>query len=399
MINAEQKLPAGWKWIKLGEVCEVIAGQSPPGTTYRKEPQGLPFFQGKADFAELHPVARTWCVAPKKVALPGDILLSVRAPVGPTNVADIECCIGRGLAAIRCTKLTDRVFILYFFRLYEDKITRMGTGSTFQSINRNDIENLEIPLPPTVQEQKRIAGILADQMAAAAKAKEACQQKLEAAEKLPASYLNATFNSDKAKQWPKKKLVEVCKINPKRPSDLKAKPQQNVTFVPMPAVDANEGIINKPEIKQFREVRKGYTYFEENDVLFAKITPCMQNGKHSIARNLINGFGFGTTEFHVIKPLEHILPEWIHSYIRQPHILHEAEHAFTGAVGQQRVPKDFLKTLEIPLPSLVEQKRIAEILTKQMSAAEKVKKAIEEELKLINKLPASLLQQAFGGEL
>jgi type I restriction enzyme S subunit len=105
-------LPSGWQWFKLGDVCDIIAGQSPPGDTYRTSPTGLPFFQGKADFGLRHPVARAWCASPIKVAEPGDILISVRAPVGPTNVAEVRCCIGRGLAAIRPRSTVDRDFIL-----------------------------------------------------------------------------------------------------------------------------------------------------------------------------------------------------------------------------------------------------------------------------------------------
>lgn len=97
----QRPLPAGWRWVRLGDIADIIAGQSPPGETYRKKPEGLPFFQGKADFGLVHPSAATWCVAPIKIARIGDILISVRAPVGPTNIADQECCIGRGLAAIR----------------------------------------------------------------------------------------------------------------------------------------------------------------------------------------------------------------------------------------------------------------------------------------------------------
>jgi type I restriction enzyme S subunit len=135
------KLPEGWRWVRLGEVCEIIVGQSPPGTTYRNTPDGLPFFQGKADFDAVSPVARVWCASPVRLALAGDILISVRAPVGPTNVADTECCIGRGLAAVRCGPNADRDFILSALRRFEAAIAEKGTGSTFQAINRDDLES------------------------------------------------------------------------------------------------------------------------------------------------------------------------------------------------------------------------------------------------------------------
>jgi len=89
----------------------------------------------------------------------------------------------------------------------------------------------------------------------------------------------------------------------------------------MSSVDDLLGVIKTIEMRPYAEVAKGYTYFEENDVIFAKITPCMQNGKHAIARGLVDGFGFGSTEFHVLRPGNEILPEWIHFFIRQPFFL------------------------------------------------------------------------------
>lgn len=411
MIGIEQKrkLPTGWKWVKLEDIIDEIQSGFACG---ERDPKGVIQLRmnnvdtcGNFIWDEYIRIPAEKEVVEQYRLLEGDVVFN------NTNSTELV-----GKSALFSGFEEPVVYSNHFSRIRTNQLLLPSILSSWlnyqwvkgafsnicnrwigqSAVKPNKLLSLDFPLP-SLPEQKRIAGILARQMAAAAKAKRSCQKKLEVAEKLPASYLNTIFNSENAKQWPKRKLGDVCEVNPKRPSDLKAKPQQKTTFVPMPAVDAKEGIINKPEIKYFEEVQKGYTYFEENDVLFAKITPCMQNGKQAIARNLLNGFGFGTTEFHVIKPLEHILPEWIHSYIRQPHILYEAEQAFTGAVGQQRVPKDFLKTLEIPLPPLAEQKRIAKILTEQMAAAQKVTKTIKEELELINKLPASLLQQAFKG--
>ena len=188
-------LPPGWRWVRLREICKIIAGQSPPGDTYRTTPEGLPFFQGKADFGLRHPVARIWCVAPTKIALPGDILISVRAPVGPTNVADVECCIGRGLSAIRPGDQADRDFVLAALKHFEGKLAELGSGSTFEAIKMDDLESLEIPLPP-LSEQKRIAGILNEQMAAAERARKAVEDQLEAINALPAALLRRAFSGE-----------------------------------------------------------------------------------------------------------------------------------------------------------------------------------------------------------
>src|SRR5438874_1850685 len=100
MDQVTSNLPEGWAYAKLPQIAAINMGQSPPGSTYNKQGDGLPFFQGKADFGDRSPTVRVWCASPKKIAQPGDVLISVRAPVGPTNVADHTCGIGRGLAAV-----------------------------------------------------------------------------------------------------------------------------------------------------------------------------------------------------------------------------------------------------------------------------------------------------------
>ena len=196
--------------------------------------------------------------------------------------------------------------------------------------------------------------------------------------------------------WRWVRLGEVCELNPRRPPDIARADDAPTTFVPMQAVDETHGAITRPELRPFREVRRGYTYFAENDVLFAKITPCMQNGKHAIARGLVGGVGFGTTEFHVLRPGPAITPEWIHFLIRQPEVLEDAKAYFTGAVGQQRVPETYLASLDIPLPPVEQQKRIAAILNEQMAAVERARAAAEAQLEAAKALPAAYLRAVFS---
>lgn len=135
-----------WVEVVLGEVCKINMGQSPPSSTYNTDKIGLPFFQGKAEFTELHPIVEKWCSEPTKIAEPNDILLSVRAPVGATNVANQKCAIGRGLAAISYTY--DYKYILFFLRLIEKKLDSQGTGTTFRAISGTVLKSQIIPLAP-----------------------------------------------------------------------------------------------------------------------------------------------------------------------------------------------------------------------------------------------------------
>jgi type I restriction enzyme S subunit len=166
----------------------------------------------------------------------------------------------------------------------------------------------------------------------------------------------------------------------------------------MAAVDERMGVIANAEVRSFSEVCSGYTYFEDGDVLFAKIAPCMQNGKHAIARGLIGGFGFGTTEFHVIRPGTNTTADWIHLFLRQPSVLQAATSTFTGTVGQQRVPASFLETLTVPLPPLAEQRRIAASLREQLASVEQARAAAETQLEAANALPAAELRAVFESD-
>jgi type I restriction enzyme S subunit len=155
MNSIAPKLPNGWKRARLDEACDVILGQSPPGDTYNAEGKGLPFFQGKAEFGDYYPTPVKWCSAPTKLAEPEDVLISVRAPVGPTNLCPTKACIGRGLAAIRPKQGTPSRYILYALRATVSALVEKGTGSTFEAVNGNDLRAHQIAMAP-IDEQPLI---------------------------------------------------------------------------------------------------------------------------------------------------------------------------------------------------------------------------------------------------
>ena len=132
----------------LSDVAKIIMGQSPDGKAYNSDGHGMAFYQGKTEFRDLYigePL--TWTTAPTRIAEANDILMSVRAPVGSTNIATQRCCIGRGLAAIRAIpEKSTALFILYSMRSIESEIENMGVGSTFKAINKEQVYNLPIPL-------------------------------------------------------------------------------------------------------------------------------------------------------------------------------------------------------------------------------------------------------------
>ena len=195
-------------------------------------------------------------------------------------------------------------------------------------------------------------------------------------------------------RWRWVRLGEVCSLNPRRPR-IQRDPGEPTTFVPMTAVDEQTGTIVAAEVRPFEEVKKGYTYFEENDVLFAKITPCMENGKAAIARNLLDGFGFGSTEFHVLRPSSFVISEWIWLFVRQEKFREDAKNAFRGGVGQQRVPQEFLEQYLIPLPPLEEQRRIVARIEELMGRVREARRLREEAKQEAERLWQAVLAQTF----
>ncbi|WP_065429140.1 restriction endonuclease subunit S [Bacillus sp. 522_BSPC] len=144
---------------KLSDVCEIIMGQSPDSSSYNESGEGLPFFQGKADFGELYPIPRMYCNKPLKIAITNDILMSVRAPVGDVNIATEECCIGRGVAAIRSKENIDFKYLYYVLEFMKERIASLGTGSTFKAISKIPLSSIEIPVP-TLEQQIKIVNVL-----------------------------------------------------------------------------------------------------------------------------------------------------------------------------------------------------------------------------------------------
>lgn len=198
-----------WEKVLLSEVSEIIAGQSPESRYYNTSGDGLPFFQGKADFTEEFPKVRYWCTQPSKIAKPLDILLSVRAPVGPTNICNVESCIGRGLAAIRTGDKLYYKYLSYYLKSIEKKLAAKGNGSTFSAITSRDIKELQIPLPPLPVQQK-----IADILDAADALRRKDQQLLAKYDELAQAIFIDIFGDPvrNEKGWPRRKLTNFGRV-------------------------------------------------------------------------------------------------------------------------------------------------------------------------------------------
>jgi type I restriction enzyme S subunit len=161
-------------------------------------------------------------------------------------------------------------------------------------------------------------------------------------------------------------LEDAVEFNPK-PARGSLADDFEVSFAPMAAVEAGSGRMDLTQVRAYVNVKKGFTPFRDGDVLFAKITPCMENGKMAVAQGLHNGIGFGSTEFHVLRPRHGVDGRYVYHFVSSARFRREAAHHMTGAVGQKRVPLTFLQQSELPLPPINEQRRIVAEIEKQFS--------------------------------
>ena len=197
--------------------------------------------------------------------------------------------------------------------------------------------------------------------------------------------------------WEWVRFEEVVEVNPRKVVEVGL--SEHVTFVPMAAVDENSGTIKERYTRPLHEVNKGYKQFAENDVLFAKITPSMENGKSAVASELMNGIGFGSTEFHVLRSRGAVLPRYLWRFVRQQSFLEKARGVMSGAVGQQRVPATYLRAQPLPLPPLREQQFIVEQVDSLIARLERTHAALDQIPPLAEHYQSLMMTLAFEGAL
>jgi type I restriction enzyme, S subunit len=202
------------------------------------------------------------------------------------------------------------------------------------------------------------------------------------------------------KGWELKKLGEVCLIKPPK-SEARSKLNKSdlVSFIPMEILGINQIYFNTTQTRPLDEVEGSYTYFADGDVLLAKITPCFENGKLGIAKNLKNGIGFGSSEYIVFRPNESLFNEYLYYYLAREQFRKEGSERMSGAVGHKRVAKEFIENYLIPLPPLSEQQSIVAKLDALSAETKKLESIYRKKLADLEELKKSILQKAFAGEL
>lgn len=283
----------------------------------------------------------------------------------------------------------DRDYIFYYMPKALKAIEDATPFVTVKHLSAKQLSKILIPLPD-MKEQQRISAVLrsVDRVIAMR------QKELDELNNLVKSRFIELFGmpGTDAFGWGLVPLGSTCNINPKKSLDSRLVSGAVVSFVPMPAV-TEHGEIDATAIKEYDEVKTGFTYFAENDVLFAKITPCMENGKGAVAKGLHNGIGFGSTEFHVLRPISGKTdPYWIYTLTAFSQFRMDAASNMTGSAGQRRVPASFLENYRVSLPPIALQEQFAAFVEQ----TDKSKLAVQKGLQELEILKKSLMQQYFG---
>ena len=304
---------------------------------------------------------------------------------------NVDCIYSTGFYVIKPKKsvLTEYLYWLFNSSNFNRNKDKLCKGATQKALNNEGLKKIAIKKLPPIEEQKNIVSKL-NKISSLINSK---MEQLELLDELIKSQFVEMFGDvgKNDKNWEYTTLGKKCLFNPKK-SELKNMNENfEVSFVPMLSVSEN-GNIDTNIIKKYDDVKKGFTYFAENDVLFAKITPCMENGKGAVAVGLKNKIGFGSTEFHVLRPKENINSVWLYTLTAMKSFRIEAERKMTGSAGQKRVPISFFKNYNLGLPPIELQNKFADIV-KQI---DKQKFEIEKSLKEMQELYESLMGKYFG---
>ena len=448
-----RELPYGWTITTLGEACIVIQGQSPPGTTYNTKGTGLPFLQGKAEFADLYPTAIKWCSAPSKVADPGDVLISIRAPVGPTNLCAVKSCIGRGLAAIRPLGGVPSRYALYALRATEEELRSRSTGTTFEAVRGDHLRSHVLPLAPLAEQHRIVAEIekqftRLDASIAALKRvqtnlkryrasvlKAACEGKLvpteaelaqtEGRDYEPADRLLARILTERRARWEsqekrgrkyKEPAVPDTSNLPKLPEGwvwatvnqvshriqygTSSKAGSDASGIPVLRMgNIRDGDLDLSDLKYLSventDVQK--TLLEHGDLLFNRTNSAELVGKCAVFKGAPSQACFASYLIRV--SLDGLLSDFACAYINSEHGRRYIIQVRSQQVGQANVNGTKLAAMPIAIPPLAEQHRIVAEVDRRLSVIQQAEAAVEANLARADRLRQSILKQAFSGQL
>lgn len=376
---------------RLEEICAINMGQSPDSSTYNEDGNGLPFFQGNADFGEIYPAVRMWCSEPTKIAREKDILISVRAPIGALNIANCECCIGRGLAALTVNEdICAQEYLWHALSGKVDELNSKGIGSTFKAINKKTLSETEIPLPP-IDEQRKIAAIL-DKVSDLIAKRQQQLDKLD--EMIKARFMEIFGDSEtNTKNWRVLPMSKICSVGS---SKRIYQSEQSSSGVPFWRISDLTSLITTgtvtPELyipeERYKELKTQGQVPAPGDIL---ITSRGTLGQCYIVK-VNDRFYFQDGMISWLSGyMDGVTPLYISYLFTMPGFRKQIDSMQAGSTVAY-LSITMIKKLKVMLPDIESQQQFASFVSK----TEKTKTTISRSLEKLETLKKALMQEYFG---
>ena len=373
------------EWVKLCDVAEVIMGQSPKSEYCNDNKEGLPFYQGVSDFGEIFPVPTKYCTEPKKIAEIDDILIGVRAPVGDLNISNSNCCIGRGVAAIRANeKFISKKYLFYFLKTQKQYFEINSTGSTFKAINKSVLSETLVPIID-INKQKIIEDMLDRIENIIRKRKEQIQAYDDLIESL---FLSSIDNS-------KYELIKINDLILEKPKRLSKDNTSSISYFDISSIDNLKNVIKEEKIITEVSDRPGRAkqILEKNDILLSNVRPNLKNIAYFDFNNTC--LAIGSTGFTILRSdIKRINPRFLFYSVLTEEFTEKLLINSTGA-SYPAVKEEIVRDQTIKVPPIELQNKFADYVIK----IEEEKKKLNSSLKELEDLFDALMQEAFSGNL
>lgn len=390
-------MKTGWQTRRISDFCEVIAGQSPEGKFYNAEGKGMPFYQGKKDFGEKFIDApTTWTTHSTKVAQEGDILISVRAPVGPVNFATEKVCIGRGLAAIRSGADLYRDFLFYQL-LHLQPVISGKQGAVFASINKSEIEALPLAFAP-LREQQRIVGILDEAFDGIATAKVNAEKNLRNARAIFESHVNAVFTQE-AEAWAQRRLGDVADTQYGLSESMN---EEGKGYKIFRMGEVQEGrLIDTGRMKYADISQEEFQKYKLRlgDVLFNRTNSFALVGKTGIFE-VEGDYCFASYLVRLVLKPSVMIPAFLNYFMNSELFQVSVKAKASRSINQANINATILSNESVRFPeSLQEQRSIVDRLASLRAETQRLESIYQRKLAALDALKKSLLNEAFTGQL
>ena len=394
-------LPRGWTWASLQDVCEVTLGQSPPGSSYNNQGNGEPFFQGKAEFGDRFPAVKKWTTEPKKRVTAGSVLISVRAPVGPTNIAPMDCAIGRGLASLQPLDGISTEFLLWAMRNSARELARNAAGSTFDAITGRQLRSHRIAVAP-LAEQERIVAAIEEHFSRLDAVELTLQTGLRQLATLKSAVLVKAFHSSRGvpSHWTWTTLGDIAEVK----GGIQKQPKRRPNEHPAPFLRVANVLRGELLLDEVHEIELFDGELEKYRLSAGDLLVVEGNGSpQQIGRAACWGGEIADCvhQNHLIRvrPGPNLVPRYLALYWNAPHTASILREVASSTSGLYTLSTAKVKSIPIPLAPLPEQQRIAEEVEQQLGTHTRLEQSIRRALDRLGAVRRSILAVAFSGQL